>query len=88
MEDLILEIEAKGFGLWNSGGNCQCLVRHNSDNTTDVITSTDGGDLPTRDDWFLCTYQGDWTESADALQIDQISSGDDSPVDLLTAIDL
>jgi hypothetical protein len=88
MDNLIQEIEAKGFAVWNTGGNCRCLIRQNTDNTTDVITAAEGADLPTRDSWLLVKYLGDWTTDADAKEIDYISSGDDSPVDLLTAIDL
>lgn len=83
---LVAQLEAKGFYQWNTGGHCTALVRQR-DGVTDVITSTDGADLPEANDWLLCTYRGDWVDSADCPQISQIDS-ENSPVDLITAVDL
>lgn len=82
---LIASLEAKGFQIENTGGNCQALVRSNPNDTTDVITAT-AGHLPAPDDWLLCRYEGDWLASADAVIIDNIDH-ETSPVDLLRAVD-
>jgi len=56
---LVDQLAAQGFLTSCTGGGCHALVRRR-DGYTDVVTTRDGLDLPTRNDWLLCTYGGEW----------------------------
>lgn len=75
------ELIANGFVEAATGGNCRALVRRR-DGKTDVVTTTDGSDLPEADDWLFVTYDGDWLADAEVAMIDQLDS-EMSPLSLV-----
>lgn len=72
--DLISNMEAAGFTLANTGGNCRAMVQRIGGRMI-VATSTDG-DLPYEGDFLVALYDGDWLADPDCAELCSLTLAD------------
>lgn len=74
-EALAPVLAARGYVLTDTAGGCKAWIRTMGDGQQVVVTSTDGGSEPTRDDWLIARYD----DFASGEYAGMFTSTDDGP---------
>lgn len=64
----------RGFTPVFQGGNCYALMRYRRGGMSEVLSFTDGMDLPEKHDWLRVIYHGDFAEDCDLPIVHEESS--------------